>query len=168
MSTHRPVHHIDDLPSEESLGGDHWGGSWQVLTPTMREAGGKLGLVLNRMPPGRVGCPFHTHQLEDEVFYILEGRGVLRYGEELFELRPGDCVSCPAGTQVAHQIGNPYDEELVYLAMGPREPHEICGYPDSGKTMVRTTQTVGLLEKTEYMHGEGEVPRIFELVERES
>ena len=160
-----PIINVRDAPLETTGGDAPWAGGWRVLTPHMRDAGGTLGVVQNTLPPGSVGCPFHWHLREDEVFFVLSGRGVLRYGEELFELRPGDCVSCPAGTQVAHQIGNPYDQELVYLAMGPREPHEICGYPDSGKTMVRTTQTVGVLEKTGYMHGEGDVPGIFAAID---
>ena len=38
--------------------------------------------------------------LEDEVFYVLAGVGVLRYGDALYELRAGHCVACPAGTGV--------------------------------------------------------------------
>jgi len=163
MSAHRPVNHVDELPTETSLDGDHWGGSWQVLTPTMRQAGGKLGLVLNRMPPGRVGCPFHTHQLEDEVFYILEGTGTFRYGEAVYAVRAGHVLSCPAGTGIAHQLANTGDVDLVYLAMGNYEPREVCTYPDSGKVMVRSLKTVGLLEKTPYMHGEADKPAILDM-----
>ena len=94
---------------------------------------------------------------------MLSGRSVLRYGDAVHELVPGDCISCPAGTGIAHQLANPYDEDLVYLAIGPHDPHEICGYPDSGKVMVRALDLVGRLERTEYLAGEPEVPRIFEL-----
>jgi uncharacterized cupin superfamily protein len=68
-------------------------------------------------------CPFHYHMLEDEVFFIISGRGVLRCGEEVRPLRAGDCVYCPAGTRVAHQLANPFDEDLVYLAIGPHNPN---------------------------------------------
>lgn len=165
LDSFRPVVHTDELPAEESLDGEHFGGSWQVLTPHMRAAGGKLGLVLNRMPPGRVGCPLHTHQLEDEVFYILEGTGTLRYGEELYPLRPGSCVSCPAGTGVAHQLANTGTVDLVYLAAGPYEPNEVCTYPESGKVMVRSLRAVGRLERTTYMDGEPARPGVFALQE---
>jgi uncharacterized cupin superfamily protein len=101
---------------------------------------------------------------EDEVFFVLSGRGVLRYGDELRELRAGDCISCPAGTGVAHQIANPFDEDLVYLVMGPHDPHEVCVYPDSGKVMVRGLRRVGYLESAEYLAGEPEMPKIFDLV----
>ena len=139
-----------------------WNGTWQVLTPFMRDAGGRLGVVLNRRSTGQVGCPFHWHAREDEAFYILSGRGVLRYGEQRFSLEPGDCVSCPAGKKIAHQIANPFAEELVYLAMGNHDPDEVCGYPDNGKVMIRHLQQVGEFSPKEYFYGEPKPPIIFE------
>ncbi len=117
----------------------------------------------SRLPPGRATCPFHCHHLEDEAFFILSGRGVLRYGDDVRELRPGDCVSFPAGTKVARQIANPFDVDLVYRAIGVNDPNEVCVYPDTGKIMVRTLQTVGFLKAVDCMEGEAERPRIFDL-----
>lgn len=153
------VHSVEEAGSVEG----HWGAFDKVLTPSMRPRGGRLGVVQTRVPPRTVGCPFHHHLREDEVFLVISGRGVLRYGDDLFELAEGDCVSCPAGTGVAHQIGNPYDEDLVYLAIGPHDPHEVCGYPDTGKVFVRALATVGRLEETPYMEGESTVPRLLDL-----
>ncbi len=143
--------------------GDHWGSFYKILTPSMRDRGGSLGVNWNRVPPGRSTCPFHGHQREDEVFFVLSGRGVLRYGDELTELRVGDCVSCPAGTGIAHQIANPFHEDLIYLAIGPHDPHEVGFYPDSGKVMVRSLKRVGWLENVDYFEGEPDPPRIFEM-----
>lgn len=144
----------------------HWGGFDKPLTPSMRPKGGRLGVSQSRLPPGHTMCPFHYHQREDEVFFVLSGRGVLRYGDDVRALRPGDCVSCPAGTQVAHQIANPFDEDLLYLAIGPHDPDEVCVYPDTGKVMVRSLRRVGFFEKAEYLAGEPEEPKIFELARR--
>lgn len=159
-----PIVNIDDAPEEVDPMSDHWGSAWKVLTPTMRPRGGRLGVCLTRLPKGHVGCPFHAHQREDEVFIVQSGRGVLRYGDTLYDLKPGDCISCPAGTGVAHQIANPYDEDLVYFGIGDRDPHEVCVYPDSGKVMVRSLGAVGRLAATEYMAGEPEVPAIFAMI----
>lgn len=167
MTDFDPVTHVASAP-EESGGEGPWRSTWRVLTPHMRAAGGSLGMVQNTLPPGSVGCPFHWHAREDEVFYVLSGRGVLRYGDTLREIGPGDCVSCPAGTRVAHQIANPFDQDLVYLAVGPRDPHEVCGYPDNGKVMVRSLGTVGRLDARDYMDGEPDPPRIFEQFARRS
>lgn len=152
-----------DAP-DEGGGEGPWGSTWRVLTPSMRERGGALGVAQNRLKKGQTGCPFHHHLREDEVFFVQSGRGVLRYGDTLYDIGPGDCISCPAGTGVAHQIANPYDEDLVYLAIGPRDPHEVCGYPDSGKVYVRGLGKVGFLQEADYMAEEPESPRIFELI----
>jgi uncharacterized cupin superfamily protein len=100
------------------------------------------------------------------VFYVLSGRGVFRYGDELQEIGPGDCLSCPAGTGVAHQIANPFEEDLVFLAIGPNDPHEVCTYPDSGKVMVRALHQVGHLRQAPYMEGEPDMPKILDLARR--
>lgn len=159
-----PIVHFEDAPEECSSKEAPWGGHWRVLTPQMEGAGGQLNLIMNRLPPGCVGSPFHWHMYEDEVFYILSGRGVLRYGDSVRPLKPGDCVTCPAGTRLAHQIANPDgDEDLVYLAAGLHLPQEVCGYPDNGKVMVRALKAVGRLESLPYMDGEPDPPLILSM-----
>ncbi|WP_255361897.1 cupin domain-containing protein [Chromobacterium subtsugae] len=116
------------------------------------------------MPPGHAGCPFHSHALADELFYSLSCRGVFRYGDQVCEVGPGDCLCCPAGTGVAHQLANPFDEDLVYLGAGANHPHEVCLHPDSGKTLVRSLHRVGYLHEAPHMDGEPERPKIFELL----
>lgn len=156
------VTNVDEAKELTRLVGEHWGATFKVLTPQMRARGGGLGVNHMRVPPGRVTCPRHTHLREDEVFFVLSGRGRLRYGDDYRELRAGDCVSCPAGSGVPHQIANPYDEELVYLAIGTHDPHEVCTYPDSGKVMVRGIDQVGRLQTTEYFAGEPDRPALLD------
>ena len=164
MEEQRPqVINVNDAPEIWEEEGP-WGGSYKVLTPSAERASGRLGLNLSRVRKGHTACPFHYHMREDEAFYVLSGRGVLRYGDTLREIGPGDCVFCPAGTRVAHQIANPYDEDLVYLGVGLNDPHEVCVYPDSGKVLVRAIRQIGFLRQTPYMEGEPEQPRIFELI----
>jgi uncharacterized cupin superfamily protein len=159
----RPIVNIDEVPYEGGESG-HWGGPYKILTPLLNKKPGALGMNVSVLRKGHVGCPFHWHLREDEIFYVLSGRGVLRYGDELYDIRAGDAISCPAGSGTAHQIANPYDEDLVYLGIGPNDPHEVCAYPDSGKVMVRGLKTVGFLEKTEYMAGEPAEPKILRMI----
>lgn len=163
MSEAHPVVVKVDAVREIEHGEGRWHASYKPLTPSMEPRGGSLGVNLTRVGPGRSVAPFHYHQREDEAFYVLSGTGVLRYGDEVFALRPGDCISCPAGTRIAHQIANDGTEDLVYLAMGINDPNEICVYPDSGKVMVRSLKRVGHLREAPYMDGEPETPKIFEL-----
>lgn len=169
-STKKPappvVVNVNDVKEIEQMEGKHWGSAWKPLTPALDAMPGRLGANLSRVPPGRTACPFHAHTREDEVFFVLSGRGVLRYGDTLQEIGAGDCISCLAGTGIAHQLANPFDEELIYFAVGLNDPHEVCTYPDSGKVMVRSLKTVGRLEKTPYMDGESELPHVFDLAQR--
>lgn len=163
-SSSRPVVNLAEAEEQEAgSSAERYHQFYRVLTPSMQAKGGTLGVNVTRLPPGKVGCPFHYHTREDEVFYVLSGTGVLRYGDELLPLRAGDCISCPAGTQVAHQIANTGGEDLVYLAIGTNDSNEVCVYPDSGKVMVRSLHRVGYLEKVDYMRGEPDPPKIFEL-----
>jgi uncharacterized cupin superfamily protein len=158
---------MHDVPEKDGSA-TPYGSAHAPLTPSMRARGGKLGINRMRLRQGQSGCPFHHHLREDEAFFVLEGRGVLRYGDELHDIRAGDCISCPAGTGVAHQIANPYVEELVYLAIGPFDPHEVCAYPDTGKVLVRGLEMLGKLAPKEYFEDEPDPPKIFELLARSS
>jgi uncharacterized cupin superfamily protein len=94
----------------------------------------KLGYNLTVVAPGKRNCPFHSHRAEEEMFFILEGNGELRYGDKRVPLRAGDIIACPTGgPETAHQIINTGDTEMRYLSVSTMAPIEICEYPDSGK-----------------------------------
>jgi uncharacterized cupin superfamily protein len=162
-----PIVNVHDEPEKVGSNGSY-SAAYVSLTPSMRPRGGKLGINRIRLAQGQTACPFHHHLREDEAFFVLEGRGVLRYGDELHDIRAGDCISCPAGTKIAHQIANPYAEELVYLAIGPFDPHEVCAYPDTDKVMVRGLKMLGKLASKEYFEDEPTPPKIFDLIARRS
>lgn len=94
----------------------------------------KLGYNLTAVPPGKRAYPFHNHRLNEEMFYILEGRGEVRIGAETLPIRAGDFIACPpGGPELAHQIVNTGTDELKYLAVSTLQGPEVCEYPDSGK-----------------------------------
>ena len=94
----------------------------------------KLGYNLTAVPPGKRAFPFHHHRVNEEMFFVLQGRGEVRIGAERHPIRQGDFIACPpGGPEVAHQIINTGDEELRYLAVSTRMYPEIAEYPDSGK-----------------------------------
>ena len=158
-----PVVNVDAIEEVEDEHGEHYGHFYKMLTPYMEAESGSLGVNQARVPPGKTACPFHYHQRADEAFFVVSGTGVLRYGDELIALRPGDCVSCPARTQVAHQIANTGKEDLIYLSIGRNDPDEVCVYPDSGKVWVRSLKRTGVITDSEYYDGEPQPPEIFAL-----
>jgi uncharacterized cupin superfamily protein len=94
------------------------------------------------LPAGGQGAPAHCHSQEEELFVVLDGGGVLELwarGEQSAEerpLHPGDVLSRPAGTGVAHAF-RAGAEGLTYLAYGTREPGDMCFYPQSGRVSLR-------------------------------
>jgi uncharacterized cupin superfamily protein len=98
----------------------------------------QLGAVYSEVPPGKTGCPFHVHHLEDEMFFILAGSGEYRFGSQTYQVGAGDMLGAPrGGPEFAHKLTNTGGEILKYLAMSSRSATEVCEYPDSGKFMVR-------------------------------
>jgi uncharacterized cupin superfamily protein len=97
----------------------------------------KLGYNLTILPPGKVQCPFHSHHGEEEMFFILEGSGELRFGDKTYPLRQHDVIACPAGgPAVAHQIINTGKTEMRYLSLSTLVEIETCEYPDSNKISI--------------------------------
>jgi uncharacterized cupin superfamily protein len=93
-----------------------------------------LGYSYDVVPPGKTGCPFHSHRAEEEMFFIVSGAGLLRYGGETRRIRAGDFICCPTGgPATAHQIINDSGEDLAYISVSTMMPAEVCEYPDSGK-----------------------------------
>ena len=94
----------------------------------------KLGYNVIALAPGMRAFPFHSHRVNEEMFFVLSGRGDIRIGDTCHPIRSGDVIACPAGnSSTAHQIVNSSNEELRYLAVSTQQTPEICEYPDSGK-----------------------------------
>jgi uncharacterized cupin superfamily protein len=94
----------------------------------------QLGYNITAVPPGKSAFPYHSHRVNEEMFFVIQGAGELRIGPDTYPLRAGDIMACPAGgREHAHQISNSGEEELRYLAISTLRAPEIWEYPDSGK-----------------------------------
>jgi uncharacterized cupin superfamily protein len=119
----------------------------------------KLGYNITAVPPGKSAFPFHNHQSNEEMFFVLHGSGEVRIGEETYPIRVGDVVAClPGGKEKAHKMTNTGIEELRYLAVSTKLSPEVVDYPDSGKFGVLAELSPGADGK----------PRRFMFVGRES
>ena len=103
-----------------------------------------LGIGYSEVPPGKSGCPFHSHHVEEELFVILEGTGTYRIGETRHPVGPGDVLGAPAGgADTAHHLVNTGAVPLKYLSISTMAATEICEYPDSGKFLAKTRPATG-------------------------
>jgi uncharacterized cupin superfamily protein len=113
----------------------------------------RAGLQHVVVDPGRYSTAQHCHSLEEEIFVILDGTGVLVLGDEETPVRPGHVIARPPGTGVAHVFRA--ETELTYLAYGTREPGDMCFYPRSDKIAFRGLQLMGRIERVaDYWEGE--------------
>ncbi len=94
----------------------------------------KLGYNLTVVPPGKRAFPRHSHRVNEEMFFVVEGAGETRIGDKTWPIRAGDVIACPpGGPETAHQIVNTGATDLKYLAVSTMQSPEIAEYPDSGK-----------------------------------
>ena len=99
----------------------------------------KLGATYTEVPPGKSSCPFHVHHVEEEMFVILEGKGLYRFGTAVYEVEAGDVLGAPCGrAEFAHKLTNTGTQTLKYLAISTMARTDVCEYPDSGKFAVGT------------------------------
>jgi len=130
-----------------------------------RTAGARRsGLNWVRLDAGEEGAPPHCHSVEEEVFVVLDGSGVLELlpsparaaagaVREEHELRVGQVVVRPAGTGIAHLL-RAREQGLTYLLYGTKEPTDICYYPRSNKVALRGVGLIGRIEPLDYFDGE--------------
>lgn len=143
MATHKHIINLDDVPLDKinAPEGSPFGGA-------RRRAGGrsgaqKLGYSFFYVPPGKAAFPLHTHSRNEEMIYIIEGEGILRFGKEETAVGPGTIVACPAGIEFPHQLVNTGAQELRYLVVSTMDFPDICEYPDSNKVGAYATGGVG-------------------------
>jgi len=131
----KPIINLDDAPLEHHSHGEKFECLDGPLGPSVGAK--QLGCSLTVVPPGKRAFPFHCHHVNEEMFFVLEGQGIVRIGDREYPLRKGDLIAAPAGgRETAHQIVNTSDAELRYLAISSMLPADVIEYPDSSKVRV--------------------------------
>jgi quercetin dioxygenase-like cupin family protein len=65
--------------------------------------------------------PDHTHQTEDEIFYVLEGAITFRCGGETFDLGKGGFIFLPRGIEHGYKIRSADPVKLIVITTPVRE-----------------------------------------------
>jgi len=75
-----------------------------------------------RLPPGCSTAPHH-HVRTEEIYYVLEGRGLMQLGDETQPVAAGDAIAIPPGA--IHRITNTGAVVLKFLCCcAPGYEHE--------------------------------------------
>lgn len=130
---HRNILHLSQVSQEPLPGpeGTCFGGFRQRVGAALGAA--KLGYGVFAVPAGKTSFPYHVHGVNEEMIYILEGEGTLRFADDTIPVTAGTFIACPAGWEHPHQLVNTSDRELRYLVVSTMEYPEFVEYPDSKK-----------------------------------
>jgi uncharacterized cupin superfamily protein len=119
---------------------------------------GQCKLSLYEIPPRHSAYPYHYHTQNEEIFYILQGRGLLRTVDGEKEVGAGDFIFFPASSRGAHKLTNISETEtLVYLDFDTHNEIDVTFYPDSGKVGIwgkDINQVYRVKDKVDYYDGE--------------
>jgi quercetin dioxygenase-like cupin family protein len=63
----------------------------------------------------------HSHNTEDEMFYVLEGAITFHCGEEIFNLERGGFIFLPRGIVHSYVINNPDPVRMIVVTSPVRE-----------------------------------------------
>lgn len=90
----------------------------------------RFGVNLTRIVPGGQSSYRHTHAVQDEFVWVVEGEVVMVTDAGRQVLHAGDCAGFPAGGGDAHHFLNESDRDALILVVGDRTPGEVVTYPD--------------------------------------
>jgi mannose-6-phosphate isomerase-like protein (cupin superfamily) len=86
----------------------------------------QCSLAEETLPPGKTVTP-HTHEVLEEIYYILSGSGVMTIGNESRAVSGGDAIYIPVNH--THSLTNTDSKEMkILLVCGPAfyfEDHRI-------------------------------------------
>lgn len=100
----------------------HFGGALsKALVGPLNSGSKRLDFRISRYAP--MACVReHVHKLQEQVYYVLEGEGILTLNEERHLMRPHDYVYVPPG--VRHSFTNTGTAGLVFLVITTPEADE--------------------------------------------
>lgn len=108
-----------------------------MSTVRVSDAGGitQFGASVQTLQPGAMSSVRHWHEREDEFLYVLSGEVTITENDGKHLLQPGDAACWPAGVPDAHTVSNESAQACSYLIVGTRLTHDVCHYPDAGRTL---------------------------------
>lgn len=97
-----------------------------------------FGVNLTELAPGAISSLRHSHAVQDEFVYVLEGYPTLCTNRGRVALAPGMCAGFKGGTGDAHHLVNETGARVVYLEVGDRTAGDVARYPDDDLVAVHS------------------------------
>jgi len=118
---HAFVEKMANLPWQEYPG--HFGGALSKALAAPENTGTKrVDFRISRYAPAAY-VQEHVHAIQEQVYYVLEGQGVLTLDDDKHLMEPHDYVYVPPG--VRHSFTNTGTSGLVFLVITtPAHDHE--------------------------------------------
>lgn len=102
------------------------------------DSGNQCTVSIFDIPPGKSNYPYHYHTANEEIFYIISGKGLLKTPEGEKTVSPGEVIICPASDKGAHKLTNISETQtLTYLDVDTNRFPEVVFYPDSDKIGIK-------------------------------
>ncbi|MDQ3722005.1 MAG: cupin domain-containing protein, partial [Actinomycetota bacterium] len=128
------ISHWDDVPWTT-----HEHGELRFARQGLSRPRGSAGATLSRyrIAPGDRSMPQHVHVDEEELFYVLAGRGLVWQGDAVHEVRAGDLIVHLADAE-PHTLlcAENSDEPLDVLAYASGSATQLTLLPRAGVTWV--------------------------------
>jgi uncharacterized cupin superfamily protein len=107
----------------------------------------QFGAFLQTLQPGAKSSTRHWHEREDECLFVVSGQVTVVENDGQHTLHPGDAACWPAGVPNAHHVLNESDEPCSYVIVGTRLAHDVCHYPDVGRTLYTEGEAWRLVDR---------------------
>jgi quercetin dioxygenase-like cupin family protein len=107
------VEKMAQVPWQEFPG--HFGGALsKALVGPANSGSSRIDFRISRYAPNAY-VQEHVHKVQEQIYYVLEGEGILTLDEERHLMRPHDYVYVPPG--VRHSFTNTGLNGLVFLVV---------------------------------------------------
>jgi len=100
----------------------------------------KLGFHIQTLAPNKFSCPYHYHNAEEELFFVIEGEATMRQNNQYCKVGEGDLIYFGLGKEYAHQFYNHTDKPFKFLAISNKDKLDTAVYPDSDKIIIRKSR----------------------------
>jgi len=117
----------------------------------------QYGAFLQTLQPGAKSSTRHWHEREDEFLFVVSGMVTVVENDGSHILQPGDAACWPAGIPNAHCVVNESAEPCSYIVVGTRLTHDVCHYPDVGKTLHTEGETWRIVDAAGHVLKSGRV-----------